>query len=70
METKTQMNPKLVCRVMRQIKREQCTDFSPKDIARYIIDNRLMRVVQWPAFCIVFTDKGLDYLSDNTEVEE
>lgn len=65
METKTQMNPKLVCRVMRQIKREQHTTYSPKDVKDYIFDNRLMRVVQWPAFCIVFTDKGLDYLQEN-----
>ena len=62
-------SPTTIIRTMRTILREQCTySYMDKGVRRFIFEQGLLRVNRWPAFCIVMTQAGAEYIRENEEV--
>lgn len=63
-------HPITIIHAMRTILKEQCTySYMDESVKRFIFEEaKLLRVVEWPAFCIVITDAGVEYIRENEEV--
>ncbi len=68
---RTEPNPRLVIATMRQIKRDQRTmSYMDRETCRFIFDAGLMKLTEWPAWVISYTQDGIDYLQENSEDNE
>jgi len=66
-----QIYPKQVCNTIHALLRDQVQmSYMDKRVVMYIMENRLVQVHRWPAWCIALTDAGAEYLHENTEWEE
>lgn len=61
-------DPRLVCRVIRQLLKIQCRDSTMNAAAvRFITDNELVRESNWPAYHLTVTDEGHEFLRKHEE---
>lgn len=64
-------NPSTVINTMHAIKYAQCTmSYMNQQAVKFIFDGGLMRLSLWPAWVIIYTEAGIEYIHEHSDEEE